>query len=320
MAADRFLSLDWGSTCFRLRLVAGPPWRVLADHCNSEQGISQLSLPDGARAAACAAVLAAAIEALSRESGTDLDGLPVVVSGMASSAHGWRELPYATLPFPLDGTGLVAAVESGEAGGGGPVHLLSGVRAAADVMRGEETELVGLFTTPVGASCRERCVVILPGTHSKHVRVEGGRVVDFRTVLTGELFALLCEHSVLQRSVAGEDAPAADAAFAAGLAASSAGQLLGSLFQVRAQHLLEGQTPAAGRAFLSGLLIGTEIHELLAWVAADCPVVLAAAGGLGAPYAAALRALAAAREVTVVPPADAAGLVVAGQAAYLGAH
>jgi len=121
---------------------------------------------------------------------------------MASSSVGWRELPYAKTPFPLDGSG----VRSDELTWSkpewlGPVHLISGVATACDMMRGEETEIIGLMSEASLASQRNRSLLILPGTHSKHVWIEDQSVVEFRTFMTGELFEVLGQQSLLKASV-----------------------------------------------------------------------------------------------------------------------
>ena len=111
---------------------------------------------------------------------------PILISGMASSSIGWRELPYACLPFPLDGSG--ARWQEIERVGEHRVFVFSGLAAESDVLRGEETEVLGLAAGGALAPFREQALLVLPGTHSKHVRIEAGSITGFSTYMTGELF------------------------------------------------------------------------------------------------------------------------------------
>ncbi|MFM7752267.1 MAG: 2-dehydro-3-deoxygalactonokinase, partial [Opitutaceae bacterium] len=214
----------------------------------------------------------------------DLPGdLPVVMSGMASSNLGWQELPYASLPAEIDGHTL-HCVDLPHAGR--RVRLISGLRNETDVMRGEETELVGLFAHPARRGLSEDCTVILPGSHSKHVRLAAGRIVDFTTYLTGELFGLLARQSTLANSSEPEFDPGA---FLEGVRASRTLGLSAALFQTRARFVLGNLPGSHSRAFLSGTLIGAELLTL--YGSPKRPLVLAAGPDLAREYALALHEL-----------------------------
>ncbi|HVR75329.1 MAG TPA: 2-dehydro-3-deoxygalactonokinase, partial [Planctomycetota bacterium] len=154
--AGEFLSADWGTSSLRLRWVGLQPLRILGE-IRGDAGAASVEARAAAagvdRAGVFAETLRSWIERLGSEAGERIapDGpdrllsLPVVVSGMASSSIGWRELPYATLPFPLDGRGLIAESLGLD---DHAVHILSGVRGDVDVMRGEETEILGLLSDP----------------------------------------------------------------------------------------------------------------------------------------------------------------------------
>src|SRR6266568_3400299 len=204
-----FLSCDWGTTSFRLRRVAGPDRTVIRE-IREPAGVKSLyeeamrsgAEIEAARANVFARFLNRKVEALLAAEKTPGHNLPLVISGMASSSVGWRELPYANTPFPLDGSG----VRSEELAWSkpewlGPAYLISGVATACDMMRGEETEIIGLMSEVSLATLRERSLLILPGTHSKHVWFEDQSVVDFRTFMTGELFEVLGRQSLLKASV-----------------------------------------------------------------------------------------------------------------------
>jgi 2-dehydro-3-deoxygalactonokinase len=181
--------------------------------------------------------------------------LPVVICGMAGARQGWAEAPYASVPCaPPDAHSALRVPTQDKRL---QVHILPGVsqRTPADVMRGEETQIKGLIATQSdfdGVAC-------LPGTHSKWAHLSAGEIVSFQTFMTGEMFALLSQQSVLRHSVSstGWD----EAAFAAGLdmGLSRPERLAARLFSLRANGLLNDMSGTAARAQLSGLLIGTEL-------------------------------------------------------------
>lgn len=304
----RFISCDWGTSRLRLRLVERCSGRILAAR-TSEEGIRQIAHlhPDPKlRRERYAATLEQGIADLA----PDLpENLPVVVSGMASSNLGWQELPYASLPAEIDGRTL-HCVDLPHAGR--RLRLISGLRSKTDVMRGEETELVGLFSPPHRRELSEDCIVILPGSHSKHVRLIAGKIVDFTTFLTGELFWLLARQSTLANPAEPEFKPDA---FLAGVRASRSPGVSAALFQSRARVVL-GSLPAShSRAFLSGTLIGAELLTLCG--APKRPLVLAAGADLARDYALALRELLPDSRFTEIAPDELGDAVVAGHTLVL---
>jgi len=273
-AEPALIGVDWGTSSLRVALL-GVDGAVLAAHA-AEAGI--LAVDDGD----FAAVLRTAIAALDAPA-----NLPVVLSGMITSRQGWHELPY--LPCPAGVDGLARALHRVAAPGLGPLHFVTGLCSTGadglpDVMRGEETQIVGQDDLAPGET------VVLPGTHSKWVVVENGRIMHFRTYLTGELFAVLARHSILGRLMV--DGPDDDVAFARGVDVSLAGPgLLGRLFSARTLALMGplggGLAETGVRDYLSGLLIGTEIAEARS---AERPDALVVIGGdaLARRYAVAL--------------------------------
>lgn len=200
---------------------------------------------------------------------------PVLACGMVGSRGGWREAPYLDTPCRVDT--LAGALTSIAAPDGRTVYIVPGLRdpAGPDVMRGEETQIVGLLAQVPALAGDAR--LLMPGTHSKWVRVRDGAVTGFTTVMTGELFAVLRAHSILGAGVA--EGPADDAAFARGIAAArdaGAAGGLSRLFSARALMLEGVLAPAAVGDFLSGLLIGDELRMALAagWASPDAPVYL----------------------------------------------
>lgn len=239
----RLVAIDWGTSSCRAWLL-GECGQVLDEFAN-DQGI--LAVRDGDFEAALARLLVP----LRADA-----GLPVIASGMITSRNGWVETPY--LPLPLDAAALAGALVSRRSAPGRMVHFVTGaVRDAQgprpDVMRGEETEIIGHLAAGGGDG-----LFVLPGTHSKWARVEGGKLVDFQTCMTGEAFAALRDHTIIGRlATAG---PGPGQGFRRGLAAGRAGgALLSRLFSARSLVLMGGLEGGDVADYLSGLLIGDEV-------------------------------------------------------------
>jgi 2-dehydro-3-deoxygalactonokinase len=328
MTAFRFLSCDWGTTSFRLRLVDREAVVGVVERPEGVRDIHSRLVAEGrsadpaARQEAFASILASALAELAGRVHGGLAGEPLIVSGMASASVGWRELPYAPMPTPVDGSGLhVECLPALEAPTGShPVWLVSGLCTGSDMMRGEECELCGLLAAPDMDRFPSDSVVILPGTHSKHVRVREGTIVESRTHLTGELLELLCTRSLLGASVEWPPPPIPDnpAAletlwgqdFDAGVRRVREAGLAASLFGVRARAVLGQHSRASNSAYLSGLLVGGELTDLAAWAPAPTPILLAASARFALPYRRTLETLGVgSRLFTVAPEAMAVAVV-----------
>jgi 2-dehydro-3-deoxygalactonokinase len=215
------------------------------------------------------------------------DDLPAVICGMAGSRTGWIEAPYMNLPAGLEG--VVAAAVRVPAKR--HVIMLPGVARrnedAPDVMRGEETKLLGL----VHRGTRD-AVVVMPGTHAKWVHIADGKLNDYRSFMTGELFALLKDKSVLAGALEGVGSvDPKSAAFAAGVKASleTPELIANALFTVRAGWLVHDYKPTDQLARLSGLLIGLEVAGGRSLFGETSKVLLLSDGMMGALYASALE-------------------------------
>jgi len=206
----------------------------------------------------------------------------VLVCGMAGARQGWAEAPYAAAPCPPPVTGTRVATQDPRLS----VTLLPGIKQdqPADVMRGEETQIGGFLAQEPNFDG----ILCLPGTHTKWAHLSAGEVVSFRTFMTGELFALLSQASVLRHTVGtGWD----EAAFLEALAdaMSKPAQFAGRLFGLRAEGLLHEAAPNVQRARLSGMLIGLELAAARPyWLGQD--VAILGEDGIAAPYLAALGA------------------------------
>lgn len=221
------------------------------------------------------------------------DGLPAEVRlcGMAGARDGWVEAPYAQCP--ADAAAWRAAAIRFE-WRDVPIRILAGLTCTGadgvpDVMRGEETQIFGACTVHPELS-KGRHLLVLPGTHNKWTLVEDGRVTAFRTVPTGEIFALLRDRSTLGPKDATGDAEQEAAGFAEGLGRASDHRLLTSLFAARSMRLRADKSADWALGYLSGLLIGCEIAEIRATLSDGGDVVLIGDRRLSARYAQALQA------------------------------
>lgn len=244
MSASPFIAVDWGTSNLRA-------WRFDAAGAvkagfERPWGVSRLGPGEAA----------ARFEAEVRPA---LDGrdLPTLLCGMVGSTLGWTLAPYVDCPAS---PGRLAAALIEAAPG---VRIVPGLRCAGlagpDVMRGEETQILGWLAAEPGRT-QGRWLLCLPGTHAKWVLVCDGVVERFATAMTGEMFELLGAHSILKLANQVEEPSAFDDGVAA---AGDGGALLTRLFGLRGRTL-NGQLPAASAgSFLSGLLIGAEIAGLL---------------------------------------------------------
>lgn len=267
-----WIAVDWGTT--NLRAWAMGRSGVVAEAV-SEDGMGRLDR-DGFEPA----LLRLIVPWLQDGARTE-----VVACGMVGSRQGWHEAPYRAVPCsPLDPMAMVA-VPTGDARIS--VRLVPGLKQAspADVMRGEETQIAGVLAMSPGYDG----IICLPGTHSKWSHISAGEVVSFQTFLTGELFALLSQASVLRHGMVGDGWD--EAAFDEGLSdALSRPERIGAkLFGIRAEGLIGGLSAAAARARLSGLLIGMELAAARPYWLGQA-ITLVGSEGLARSYARALRA------------------------------
>ena len=280
MNEPRFIAGDWGTTNLRLFLCDADGTAL--DHRSGPGAVDS--------AGRFATVFASQTAAWETQHGR----LPAVLCGMVGSSIGWVQAPYVPCPArPEHIAAACTAIDNGR------IHIVPGLSChnrlgAPDLLRGEETQLLGGALTRL----EPRQLVCLPGTHTKWVVVEEGQVRDFFTAPTGELFALLRDHSVLVRPPQGSD-PAIDAeAFnkaVASVAAQPDAQILHRLFECRSRPLTADLPPTAAAAYLSGLLIATDVqgalHTLRTLSSKPTTVVLIGAPQLTQRYASACATL-----------------------------
>lgn len=266
--------VDWGTSSFRAWLMARDG-KILAES-RGREGMTH-----------CAT---SGFETVLRQHLASLAApatLPILICGMAGARQGWIEAPYVDAPTRLaEFASEAVSVPNGFA----DIRILPGIAQrdalAPEVMRGEETQLLGL------GDGSESQLVCMPGTHSKWVVVEDGWVRRFATFMTGELFALLNKHSTLSFAI-DTDIPfdANTPAFMRALDKGAADFSLGvsRLFCVRAAQLLDFESRADGAAHLSGLLIGAEVLAARQNFPDQSHVTLVASGPIAGLYAAALN-------------------------------
>jgi len=239
------IALDWGTTSLRGYLLDGDG--TIIEKVSSSHGI--LSIEGGRYSE----VLAGLLEGFRKKT----KGYPIIAAGMITSRQGWHETPY--VECPASASALAAQLQPFITEAFGQIWFVPGVKQyhpEPDIMRGEETQLAGLGE-------QVSTTALLPGTHSKWVRVENGLITSFTTFMTGDLFSAV-RHNTILKAVA--DAEWSDSSFQEGVRAGheQARQgkgLLSGLFQVRVKAILGLAQEAAHESYLSGLFVGTEIFD-----------------------------------------------------------
>ena len=268
--APALIALDWGTSTLRAYLLDGAG-RILEA---AAEGPGAAELGAGGFAPAHAAATGAWR--------ARWPGLRALASGMVGSNVGWVEAPYVACPASVEALAGALVPTPGD----GPL-IVPGViqrEGLANVMRGEETQILGALCLHPGLRARAR--LALPGTHSKWAELREGRITGFDTFMTGELYAVLRAHSILGRLAKAEPAPAAArAAFERGVR-SMGGPLALRLFSARALVVAGEMAAEDSLEYLSGLLIGDELRG-----AGAVPDALVGEPGLCARYQSAMEAL-----------------------------
>jgi 2-dehydro-3-deoxygalactonokinase len=271
------VAVDWGTSHLRVWAL-GSRGEVIGER-KSDEGMA--STPRDR----FAAVLESHLQALSVAS-----DIPVVMCGMVGSRQGWAEAGYLGVPAELREISENAVRISG---GTRDIRILPGLSKNSpehpDVMRGEETQLVGLSRL-VPAAGGDTRVVCMPGTHSKWVHLTGQRVEDFASFMTGEMFSALSDHSVLRHSLSTGRVDPKSTAFLEAVRSSidSPSDISARLFSIRPAGLLQDLAPDNARAKLSGYLIGEEIAGAISRFPVPGTIELVGGGDLGRLYLAAL--------------------------------
>jgi 2-dehydro-3-deoxygalactonokinase len=273
MPATALIAIDWGTTSARAYCL-GASGEVIATRA-APLGI--LRVKEGCFPEALATLLGDWHDVVA----------PRLACGMIGSRQGWREAPYVDCPAPLAtlAAGIVRVRDDALA-------IVPGVRTRdangiPDVLRGEETQLAGAVDER-----EDRVLAVLPGTHCKWALVERGRLVDFATYMTGEMYDVLLKHSILGR-LARSAGPKPGPGFTRGATRGlGPGGLSHDLFGARTLALMGELAPSDVPDWLSGLLIGREVRNARVWAQRQgcdgARVRLVGAEALTARYAAAM--------------------------------
>lgn len=313
-ATTALIALDWGTSSLRAYRY-GKQGQVLEQRAQP-WGIMQLpaateARPEGSNdeAGANLAGFRRALQAICGDWLQAAADVALLAAGMVGSKQGWAEAPYLETPLTL--ASLSHSLTLVDTGLGRPLHIVPGVlqrTALPNVMRGEETQVAGILDQLQASDM----LIGLPGSHSKWVHVQQQRISHFETFMTGEMFAALCHHTILGRTMQ-TDGDMDDAAFLRGIevAQSAYGRagLLSNIFSARTLGLTGALSPRGQHDYLSGLLIGHEVAALQALQphALAQRIALTGTAALCQRYRQALM-LAGARQVEIVPAATAHGL------------
>ncbi|WP_111980024.1 2-dehydro-3-deoxygalactonokinase [Algibacillus agarilyticus] len=268
---NNYLIIDWGTSNFRAFLMSADH-QLIQTHQES-MGLLQVKNNNFAHA----------LQTILQHWLIDYATLPVYMAGMVGSANGWHNIDY--IQTPTNAQKLKQGAYSFTLPWGAAAVITPGVKhslnpASFDVMRGEEVQILGLSKL----THQNNYMAILPGTHSKHVTVENGQIIDLKTYMTGELFAIITQHSILGKNLPPQQT--SEQMFLKGVMQSTAGELTHLLFLARTHLLFNNINDEHIHEFISGLLIGHELQnikgELMHFVGGEslCQRYLAASNAL----------------------------------------
>ena len=307
-----FISCDWGTSRLRLRLVKSDDLKIIGEVISMD-GIAktfdnwQDNTEEIDRTCFFFNVIFLLLLKLEKITKLPSKGIPILCSGMATSSIGMKELPYSNIPFSIDGSDLIVEKINIGLNNQNDFWLASGLKTENDVMRGEETEIIGIVK--ILSKLPDSYKIVLPGTHSKHVQIKNNKITGFETFMTGELFELLKTKSTLRHSIELTGQIHWDS-FLKGVELAENQILLKSLFLVRTNHLLKGLDKTENYDFLSGLIIGSELKDLKNQ---NQKIVLYAKGKILELYQKALQKLGVSNDLEIVKPEDYDKMILAGQ-------
>ena len=289
MTDTHLIALDWGTTS--LRAYRFDASGQVAESRQLDSGILRVATQGGATAG-----FERAFEQACGDWRCASPASAIIACGMIGSAQGWREAAYLEVPTSLDALGR--ALAQVETPGGAILHIIPGLIARGplpEVMRGEETQVAGVIERGAEAPADPAADlwIGLPGTHSKWVRVRDRRIVGFHTFMTGEVFAALCAHTLLGRTMqrpATPDPHAFDRGVAVARSPEARAGVLSTIFSTRTLGLVGELSAEAQADYLSGLLVGHELAAVARLGERLEPIVLAGDDDLCRRYRRALAA------------------------------
>lgn len=274
MTGSGFIAGDWGTSRLRLYL------------CDGNAHVLARKFGDGVATADCAQSFSCHVAQWDETYGL----LPAVLAGMVGSSIGWREAAYLSCPTKAEAIcgRCLRFEEKGRAVAIVPGLSCTNKTGAPDVMRGEETQILGVLRSWPELAQGRRCFC-LPGTHTKWVMLEDGAILSFQTALSGEVFELLRGHSILAR----DSSPVASSnpQFQAGLDYVRLNRhvdLLHLLFSTRSRQLCAKMAKADAASYLSAIVVGADVATAIAFLGVQEEVTLICTAALGELYGAAL--------------------------------
>lgn len=264
-----WVAIDWGTTNFRLWLIDQEGGIVMKKYLNK----SALNIQSGGHEQ----FLLDIIPQLRKKQSTK-----IVACGMIGAKQGWHEVAYKSVPFDLFKIKPVTITTKYE---NLAVYITPGLKQThpADVIRGEETQILGLLATKQLA---KEMLLCMPGTHTKWVKLKASLVLEFKTFMSGEMFSLLNQHSTLKNALLNDDAVDTvnfNRGFSLGF--NQPADFLNLIFLLRATYLLDKSNRQINDSYLTGILLGLELASINKWIKKnDWPLYLIGSGGFTKAY------------------------------------
>jgi 2-dehydro-3-deoxygalactonokinase len=297
-AENSFISVDWGTSNLRIRFVSEQDFQIKGEYLY-DHGLKKVNkiwekskdiFPNKKKF-----LLDKLLEYIDKTLFEHANIKNIIISGMASSSIGVQELDYSTIPFDLFNPNIILKkIEWKEK----IISLISGIKKSDDVMRGEETQVIGITDEFIN---QDNVLIIIPGTHSKHIYCNKGIITDFKTFMTGEIFNCLCENTILSQSIEYDNFKEEyEISFLNGLDQIKKGfSLINAAFKLRTNDLFKKKSKRDNYHFLSGLLLGEELLKLD--LRKTNKIVVYANPKLAKIYTTALKHLETKKEIICVP-------------------
>jgi len=297
-AENSFISVDWGTSNLRIRFVSEQDFQIKGEYFYNH-GLKKVNkiwekskdiFPNKKKF-----LLDKLLEYIDKTLFEHANIKNIIISGMASSSIGIQELDYSTIPFDLFNPKIILKkIEWKEK----IISLISGIKKSDDIMRGEETQVIGITDEFIN---QDNVLIIIPGTHSKHIYCNKGIITDFKTFMTGEIFNCLCENTILSQSIEYDNFKEEyEISFLNGLDQIKKGfSLINAAFKLRTNDLFKKKSKRDNYHFLSGLLLGEELLKLD--LRKTNKIVVYANPKLAKIYTTALKRLETKKEIICVP-------------------
>ena len=260
-AENSFISVDWGTSNLRIIFISDPNFQIQGEFFYNH-GLKKMNeiweeskdiFPNKKNY-----LLDKLLEYINKTLFEHANIKNIIISGMASSSIGIQELDYSTIPFDLFNPKIILKkIEWKEK----IISLISGVKKSDDIMRGEETQVIGITDEFIN---QDNVLIIVPGTHSKHIYCNKGIITDFKTFMTGEIFNSFAENTILSQSIEYDNFKEEyEISFLNGLDQIKKGfSLINAAFKLRTNDLFKKKSKRDNYHFLSGLLLGEELLKL----------------------------------------------------------